>query len=212
MSIQSISNLNSNEALIQSLMKIKDVNNQQEMMGVISSAMDSVSLSFLGKNFASYYETLRSEGSQEALEGLRQMAIHIIDNPNNTSAMNFVNIMSSRENDDGFLNEFFSTVKQINETGNNLNTWFNTFTALDSSSNQDGFLSTTQNILNAQGSSEAIREAFSEFVQTTNQIVSRYDDEVSRSEHLDDFFSHLRDFKTLEDFALGLGQYRENMG
>ena len=212
MSIHSIPSFNSNEALIQSLMKVKDVNNEQEMMGVISSAMDSVSLSFLGKNFASYYDTLRSEGNQEALEGLRQMAIHMIDNPNNTTAMNFVNIMSSRDNDDGFLNEFFSTVNQIGETGNQLGNWINTFTSLESSSNQDGFIRTTQNILSSEGSSEEIREAFSDFVQTTDQIVSRYDDQDRRSESLDNFFSHLRDFETLEDFALGLGHFRDNMG
>ena len=210
MSINQISNYNTNDMLVQSLMKVKNVSNEEEIMGAISSAMDSVSLSFLGKNFASYHDTLRREGDKDALEGLRQMAIHLAKNPNNARAMDFSNIMNTRENDDGFLNNFFSAVNDITESGNNLNSWFNTFTGLETSSNQDGFINASREILRLEGDGEDVKGLFNDFVRTTDQIVSSFEDEEIRHEHLDNFFTGLEEFETVEGYTGGIENFREN--
>ncbi|SFH70366.1 hypothetical protein SAMN05192551_102257 [Tindallia magadiensis] len=211
MSVDQISNYSSNNMLVQNLMKVRDVTNENEIMGAISTAMDSVSLSFIGKSFAGYYESLRSEGDQKALEGLRQMAIHLTENPSNERAIDFSNIMRAREGEEGFLNTFFSTVHDVADSGNSLGFWFNTFTNLDAASNQDGFLSSTSNILSLEGDKKETAGIFSEFLRMTDQAIKHFQDEDLRRENLDDFFGSLKERESIEGYRESIEDFRENM-
>ncbi|SDY61807.1 hypothetical protein [Tindallia californiensis] len=211
MSVNQISSYNTNEMLIQNLMKVKDVSHEKEMMGAISTAMDSVSLSFVGKNFADYHETLRSEGSQEALEGLRQMAIHLTETPNSQLAMDFSNIMQTRQAEEGFLTNFFTAVHEIEDSGNRMGTWLKTFSSLDTASNQDGFINTTRDILSMEGEREDLSKIFNDFVNTTGTIINKFEDEALRQETLEDFFTGLSGRETLEAYGEGIKNFRENM-
>ena len=203
-------NMRSTEVLLQRLQNVSP-HQQAEMQSVMSGSFDTVSLSFLGKEFNDYYQVLQREGDEEALEGLRQMAIHLVQNPNSQQAVGVTQALgAAKDENPAFLANFFQGVQEVQDGSHDLGKWLSTFLRIDSTSLQEQFVSTSRAIMALDGDADDVAATFRDYLGTVNSIANHFDeDEVG--EQLGNFFNRFDGLETVDQHRETIENYRSEM-
>lgn len=169
------------------------------------------SISQMGKQFASYYQDIKNTGNEEALDGLRQVAI---DMSNSSDPARYLalteNLDALKESDyDQYIN-FFETADSVGDQYHDLGSWIDTFTRIDDTEQQSQFIDTSEELIEAEGSALDVNSTFSDFLETVKSVVDQAESEEEEASTLDEFFEELSEGNTTQDYQGVIDTYNEN--
>ena len=156
-------------------------------------------------------QVLQREGDEEALEGLRQMAVHLVQNPNSQQAVEFSQALgAAKDSDPAYLVNFFQGVQEIQDGSHDLGKWLSTFLGMDSADLQNQFVSTSRAIVGLEGSDEDVVAIFRDYLGLVNSIVDHFgEDEVG--EQLGSFFNRFDNLETVDQHRETIENFQTEM-
>lgn len=168
---------------------------------------DYSSISNIGKQFASYYQDIKKTGNEEALNGLRQVAIDMSSNSDPTRYLALTEDLDAlKESDyDQYIN-FFETANSVGNQYHDLGSWIDTFTSIDETEDQSQFIDTSRELIESEGSVLDVNSTFSDFLDTVRTIA---DDEEEAST-LDEFLDEVSEGSNIQDYQNVIDTYIEN--
>jgi len=164
------------------------------------------SISQIGKQFSTYYQDIKKTGNEEALNGLRQVAIDMStsDDPNRYLALT-EDLDDLKESDyDEFIN-FFETADSVGDNYHDLGSWIDTYTSIDDTDQQSQFLDASSELIETEGSSLEVSTTFTDFLNTIQTAVE--DEDISE---LDEFLDEVIEGNNIEDYQNIIETYNEN--
>jgi hypothetical protein len=164
------------------------------------------SISQIGKQFSTYYQDIKKTGNEEALNGLRQVAIDMStsDDPNRYLELT-EDLDALKESDyDEFIN-FFETADSVGNNYHDLGSWIDTYTSIDDTDQQSQFLDASRELIESEGSTLEVSSTFTDFLDTIQTVVE--DEETSR---LDEFLDEVIEGNKIEDYQSIIETYNEN--
>ncbi|MBN2794586.1 MAG: hypothetical protein JXR88_04210 [Clostridia bacterium] len=165
------------------------------------------SISQMGKQFASYYQDIKKTNNEEALNGLRQVAIDMASNSDSNRYMMLKEDLNTlKEIDPNQYINFFQTANSVGNQYHDFGSWIDSFISIDETEQQSQFIDTSKELIEAEGSALEVNSMFSDFLDTIQRIV-KDEDQTSK---LDEFFQDLSEKKDTKDFQNVIDTYIEN--
>ncbi|MCH4891378.1 hypothetical protein EZV73_27655 [Acidaminobacter sp. JC074] len=164
------------------------------------------SISQIGKQFSSYYQDIKKTGNEDALNGLRQIAIDMSTNNDPNRYLSLTEDLDAlKESDyDQYIN-FFETANSVGDQYHDLGSWLDTFTSIDDTEQQSQFIDTSRELIESEGSALEVNSMFSDFLETVQEVTEDEDDST-----LDEFFNELSESNITEDYQNIIDTYNEN--
>lgn len=181
----------------------------------LGASFNTVSISAFGQQINELYAQTNNIADantrQLAREGLTAVMEQFAQSPDSVTTASFINSMQDiAETDSGLFQDFLTTAAAVKTEGFDLQQWTETFTRIGDRDSQHAFVRETNSIMESGESDALIQATFTEFINTTNQILDADLESEATSNQLRDYFTAVSDSESLSAKRDAIANYGDS--